>query len=97
MQLDGQTKYFLALGGFRRATNALMQAAAGLQAAAHELDPSGEKADDPAEVAIFGECVTELRGMFALMPGLRQMVDESMKPAVVVEETTAPHADCEVH
>lgn len=90
-------KYLLALGAFRRSVHGLMLATAGLQAAAHEMDPRGEASDDATAVAIFGECLTELRGMADLLPGIRQLFSDTLKPAVTVEETKAPHADCEEH
>lgn len=72
--MTAQQKYLLALGGFRRAVHDLMGAAAGLQAAAHELDPKCEAPDDPVAAAIFGECLEEMRGMGNLLPGVRQLL-----------------------
>ena len=71
--MDPQTKYHLALGGFRRAVHAMADAAAGLQAAAHDLDPQGAAPDDPVALEIFGECATEMRSLVDLLPGMRQL------------------------
>lgn len=90
-------KYLLALGAFRRSVHGLMLATAGLQAAAHEMDPQGESPDDAVAVEIFGECLTELRGMAALLPGVRQLLQAALEPAQVIEETGEPHANCEEH
>lgn len=73
MQLEPRDKYLLALGGFRRAVHALMEAGAGLQAAAHEFDPSNTAPEEPAAAVISDECLTELRGMCDLLPGVRQL------------------------
>lgn len=97
MQLETRDQYLLALGAFRRSVNAWMLATAGLQAAAHAHDPQGEAEDDPAAGAIFAECLTELRGMAALLPGVRQLLAAALEPAQIVEETAAPHANCEEH
>lgn len=76
-----EQKYLLALGGFRRAVHATMQAAAGLRAAAQELDPQEQAPDDPVASEILDECLVDLRGMAALMPGMRQLLALSLETA----------------
>lgn len=71
--MDPQTKYLLALGGFRRAVRALAEAGTGLQTAAHDLDPACALPIDPVAEEVSSECVKDLRGMADLMPGVRQL------------------------
>lgn len=71
--MDEQTKYLLALGAFRRSLHAMSESAQGLRAAAEAVDPAGTTIDDPVAVQIFDECLQDLRGVFALSPGMRQL------------------------
>lgn len=71
--MDEQTKYLLALGAFRRSLHAMTESAQGLRAAAEAMDPSGTATDNPVAVQIFDECLHDLRGVFALSPGMHQL------------------------